>query len=52
MLDTTEEEASFELERFCEIWDQKYPQISKSWRKNWPNLITLFDYPDDMISDR
>jgi putative transposase len=26
-------------------WDQKYPQISKSWRSHWDNLITIFDYP-------
>jgi len=45
---TTETEASLELVRFTEAWDGKYPQISKSWRNNWPNLITLFDYPDDI----
>ena len=45
---TTEQEASLELERFAETWDHKYPQISKSWRTHWPNLITLFDYPDDI----
>ncbi|MCP3849816.1 MAG: hypothetical protein GY694_06205 [Gammaproteobacteria bacterium] len=21
-----------------------YPRVSCSWQKNWPNLITLFDY--------
>jgi putative transposase len=42
----TEEEAVLELDRFAEKWDEKYPQISKSWRANWPNLITLFDYPE------
>lgn len=45
---TTEQDAQQELERFAEIWDGKYPQISKSWRNHWPNLITLFDYPDDI----
>ncbi len=44
----TEQEASLELERFAEKWDEKYPQISRSWQKNWPNLITLFDYPADI----
>ena len=44
----TEQEASLELERFGESWDSKYPQISKSWRNHWPNLITLFDYPEDI----
>ncbi len=26
----------------------KYPQISRSWKAHWPNLITLFDYPEDI----
>lgn len=44
----TEEAASLELERFAEKWDASYPQISKSWRSHWPNLITLFEYPPDI----
>ena len=44
----TEQEASMELDRFAEKWDGKYPQISKSWRSNWENLITIFDYPQDI----
>jgi putative transposase len=44
----SEEEAALELDRFAEKWDEKYPQISKSWRTHWPNLITLFDYPQDI----
>jgi transposase-like protein len=44
----TEQEANLELERFAEVWDGKYPQISKSWRSHWPNLITLFEYPEDI----
>jgi transposase-like protein len=44
----SEEEAALELDRFAEKWDEKYPQISKSWRAHWPNLITLFDYPQDI----
>ena len=28
----TEQEASLELDRFSDRWDDKYPQISKSWR--------------------
>ncbi len=23
-------------------------QISRSWKAHWPNLITLFDYPEDI----
>ena len=44
----TEEEASLELDRFAEKWREKYPQIIKSWRNNWPNLITFFEYPEDI----
>ena len=44
----SEEEAALELDRFAEKWDEKYPQISKTWRAHWPNLITLFDYPQDI----
>lgn len=44
----TEQAAGLELERFGERWDSKFPQISKSWRNHWPNLITLFDYPEDI----
>jgi putative transposase len=43
-----EREASMELDNFAEKWDEKYPQISKSWRSNWENLITIFDYPADI----
>ncbi len=41
----SEAEASAALENFADTWDDKYPQISKSWRDHWLNLITIFDYP-------
>jgi transposase-like protein len=44
----TEDEALLELERFGEIWDGQYPQITKSWRNHWQNLNTLFNYPEDI----
>ena len=44
----TEEEALLALEQFAERWDDKYPQISKSWRSHWHNLNTLFNYPEDI----
>jgi len=43
---STEEEALLELERFAQKWDSQYPQIAKSWRANWDNLNTLFNYPE------
>jgi len=42
----TEEEALLALDRFSDRWDDKYPQISKSWRTHWENLNTLFNYPE------
>ena len=36
----TEEEALLALNQFAEHWDDKYPQISKSWRTHWHNLNT------------
>lgn len=44
----TEEEALLALDHFSETWDEKYPQISRSWRAHWVNLNTLFDYPEDI----
>lgn len=44
----SETAAQAELERFAEKWDDKYPQISKSWTAHWPNLITLFEYPPEI----
>ena len=36
------------LEEFKIKWSAKYPHIEKSWRRNWENLITIFDYPDEI----
>ncbi|MEW8512741.1 MAG: IS256 family transposase, partial [Candidatus Thiodiazotropha sp.] len=44
----TEDEALLALDAFSERWDDKYPQISRSWRACWPNLNTLFNYPEDI----
>jgi len=44
----TEEEALLALDQFSDRWDDKYPQISKSWRAHWHNLNTLFNYPADI----
>lgn len=38
-------EAEQELERFAEVWGEKYPTIVKQWRLKWNDLITLFDFP-------
>lgn len=44
----TEEAALMALDTFATVWDDKYPQISKSWRAHWENLNTLFSYPPDI----
>jgi len=45
---TTEEDSALALEQFAAKWDDKYPQISKSWRNHCENLNTFFDYPTDI----
>ena len=37
----TEEAALMALDQFAQTWDDKYPQISKSWRTHWENLNTF-----------
>jgi len=44
----TEEEALLALDQFASRWDEKYPQISRSWRTHWGNICTLFKYPEDI----
>lgn len=44
----TEAAAQMALGAFAEEWDDKYPQISKSWRAHWENLNTFFGYPPDI----
>ena len=44
----TEEEAMQALGQFGEQWDDKYPQISRSWHNSWTHLSTLFNYPQDI----
>lgn len=44
----TEEAALQALDNFAKKWDEKYPQISKSWRAHWHNLNTYFAYPTDI----
>jgi putative transposase len=38
-------EAEEALEKFAEVWGQKYPTIVKQWRLKWNDIITLFDFP-------
>lgn len=43
-----EESALYALDNFADVWDKKYPKISKSWRDNWANLSTYFKYPQEV----
>ena len=45
---STVDEAKVNLDAFAEKWDKTHPKVSKSWRRNWENLVTFFDYPKDI----
>lgn len=45
---STVEEAETNLDAFAAKWDKTHPSVSKSWRNNWENLSTFFDYPKDI----
>lgn len=38
-------EAEQELEKFAEVWGEKYPTIVKQWRPKWADLSALFEFP-------
>jgi putative transposase len=44
----TEEAAHDGLETFAGIWDGRYPQISRSWRDRWEQVIPYFAFPDEL----
>jgi putative transposase len=44
----TLDDAEYRLEEFKEKWDDKYPQIYKSWSDNWAELSTFFKYPEEV----
>ena len=35
-------------EEFREKWNKKYPNILKSWDKNWAELTVFFEYPQEI----
>ena len=45
---STREEADDALKTFADKWDKTHPRVSKSWRDNWTNLSTFFDYSKDI----
>jgi len=32
------------LDKFEEIWNKKYPEIAKAWKKNWTELTAFFGF--------
>lgn len=44
----TVDDAEAELEAFCDKWDARFPSIGMMWKRHWPNLIALFDYPPEI----
>jgi len=43
-----EEEGKRQLKKFEEKWDDKYPMISQSWKKNWSKLSVFYGYPAEI----
>src|SRR5690606_19482043 len=42
------EDAEYAKEEFREKWDKKYPSIMRSWDRNWAELSTFFEYPQEI----
>ena len=41
----TEAGAKLAMETFEAAWGKKYPMVVRSWRDNWTELMTFFQYP-------
>jgi len=41
----TREAAETELDRFEEVWGERYPMIVRSWRSNWERVVPFLDFP-------
>lgn len=41
----TKELARLELGKFEQLWGSKYPYAIRSWKANWDELTSFFDYP-------
>lgn len=44
----TEEVALLEIDKLEERWQKRYSLPVKSWRENWNNLSTYFEYPQEI----
>lgn len=41
----TAPEAERAPDAFAEVWEAKYPTITKMWRLKWADIVTLFEFP-------
>jgi putative transposase len=44
----TVDEAEQKLTEFEVKWNEAYPPIAQSWRRNWDRIIPFFDYPPEI----
>jgi putative transposase len=44
----TIEEAEIRLTEFDAKWGAEYPSTVQSWQRNWPRIVTFFDYPAEI----
>jgi putative transposase len=44
----TEEQAEQALKEFGQKWNEKYPNISKSWINHWTRIVPFFAFPQDI----
>lgn len=44
----TEQQAEMNLEAFEAKWDKTHPSISRTWRRNWDNIIPFFAYAPEI----
>lgn len=45
---TTAEQAEMQLNTFAAKWDKAHPTISRSWRRNWEQIIPFLAYPPEI----
>lgn len=44
----TEAQGRIELKKFREKWDEQFPSIGDSWDRNWDNLCTFYEFPEEI----
>jgi transposase-like protein len=44
----TAEAAAAALDRFEQLWGERYPMSARAWRSHWDDLTTFFKYPVEL----